>query len=111
MAKDIDCAVTVNNPDGSVFYKESHTWTNCDEQMEKAISDMLTKQLAFIEKEMDNERKKPDAIFSAVLTATGFDDVHVEKFSYNMVQKTTHNWNLLGDELLRMGEKRIKKGF
>jgi hypothetical protein len=106
--KDIECSATVNNPDGSLFYKESHTWTNCDEQMEKAIMDMLNKQLAFLQKEAENEKKKPEAIFSGILTATGMEDVHIDSFTYNLVQKATHNWNQLGEELLRMGEKRIK---
>jgi chloramphenicol O-acetyltransferase len=110
MAKDIECSATVNNPDGSLFYREEHEWTNCDEQMEQAITDMLEKQLAFIEKEKANEKGKPDAMFSATLTATGMPDAHFDSFSYNLVQKSAHNWNQLGETLLRMGEKRIKKG-
>jgi hypothetical protein len=108
MAKDITCSATVNNPDGSLFYYEEHVWTNCDEQAEKAIIDMLNKQLAFLEKEKENEKKKPDAIFSAVLKATGQPDAVFDAFTYNFVQKASHNWNQLGEELLRMGEKRIK---
>src|SRR5262245_11786603 len=108
MAKDIDCAAVVNNPDGSLFYKETHTWTNCDEEMEAAIYDMLDKQKQFLDKEKENQRKEPKAIFSAVLSATGLEDLYYDAFTYDMVQKATHNWNQLGEKILRMGEKRVK---
>jgi|SRR5262245_2632192 len=108
MAKDITCSATVNNPDGSLFYREEHEWTNCTPEMEEALFNMLNSQLDFLNKEKENQKKEPKAIFSAVLKATGMEDVHYEAFTYDMFQKATHNWNKLYEEILRMGEKRIK---
>jgi hypothetical protein len=105
---DIITKAVVNNPDGSLFFRQESEWTNLSPEQEAVLLDLGAKHIKYLDDLKANQKKTPDAIFSAVLSATGQPDVTYEAFTYDSFQKAYHSWNKVGDELLRMGEKRVK---
>jgi hypothetical protein len=98
----------VKNPDGSLFYRQEHEWTNLTPEMQQWFLEGLAKQQKFMDDLKASQKKTPDAIFSAVLSATGQPDLSYEAFTFDSFQKVSHEWNKLGDELLRVIEKGLK---
>jgi hypothetical protein len=105
---DIIVKAVIKNPDGSLFYRQEEEWPDLSPEQEAVIYEMLGKQKNFLDDLKENQKKTPDAVLSATLSATGQPDLYYDAFTYDSFQKAYHNWNKVGDEVLRMGERRIK---
>lgn len=98
----------VLNPDGSVFYRQEHEWPVLSPPMEQVLQDGLAKQKKFLDDLKANQRKDPDAIYSATMSATGQPDVSYDAFTYDMFQKAAHAWNQMLEAVFREGEKHLR---
>lgn len=95
----------VKDDAGSVIYEQAHNWAALEPAGEKALQDGLAKQQKFLDDLKAKQNKTPDAIYSAVMSATGMPDLSYDAFTYDMFQKALHSWNQAVEEAFRAGEK------
>jgi hypothetical protein len=95
----------VKDDTGTVFYEQAHNWAVLEAPGQAALADMLDKQTKFLADLKAKQNKTPDAIYSAVMSATGMPDLTYDAFTYDMFQKSLHSWNQGIEEVFRLGEK------
>lgn len=100
------------NPDGSLFYRQEHEWTNIDDKMLTWFGDKLAHLAKFAKDH--HGKKEDDANLTAVLSgaidgkaeaipATTFTGV-----SYHALSKFEREFHNIGDELIKVGEEKVK---
>lgn len=100
----------VRNPDGSLFYREEHEWSNIDDQM----MEWFTSKLQHLEgKARDWAGKGEDdanlsAVLSAMVGGVPAPDVVLTGISYAALVRFERLFHNIGDELIRIGEDRAK---
>jgi len=99
----------VTDQNGALFYRQEHEWADLSPEMQKALEVGLEKQAKFLDDLKAQQHKTPDAVYSAVLTATGQPDLTYEEFTYDSFQKAYHAWHQMLETFLRLGEKHIKQ--
>ena len=106
MNLEIRCLVT--KPDGSMFYREEHAWSDVSPQMLAWLKGELDDFYAKCKKE---ENKKDDdanlsAEFTGRLDSEALPVQRVSGISYKSLAKLEREWHKVGDKLIRIGEKK-----
>ncbi len=107
---DLAIKAVVTNPDGSLFYREEHEWTNLDPQMMTWFADKMVK-LETQAKESAG-KKEDGANLSAILSSTvdgrAQQSVILAGVSYHALTKFQRAAHNVADELLKLGEEKAK---
>jgi len=96
----------VSNPDGSLFYSESHEWANLPTDVQKWMDDHLDAIDADVKKAGTN--KEDGANLTVTLSRTGKPDLVQAGISYHELTRFERRFQKLGDELVKKGEDKAK---
>jgi hypothetical protein len=95
----------VKDDAGTVFYEQAHNWATLEAAGQQKLEAELLNQKKFLDDMKAKQNKTPDAIYTAVMSATGMPDLSYDAFTYDMFQKALHSWNQMVEEVFRLVEK------
>lgn len=99
----------VNNPDGSLFYREEHEWTNLDDKMltwfQGKLGHLQSRAQQLAGKGEDGANLS--AVLTHVIDGTP-TDVPVSGISYHALMKFEREFHKIGAELLDIGDDNSK---
>ncbi len=105
---DFVATAVVTREDGSNFYRQEHGWYGLTDEQATALGAAIEKHANYLKQLEKDQKKVPEEVFTAVLTATGQETLTFTGIHFDSFDKARQAWNKMGDDLVKAMKQTVK---